>query len=660
MVRSAVISHVFWLGAAVGALALAPLARAGAPDWMRAQTAAPLPEHDEETDAVVLYSETELTVQASGKLKRRDRVVYRILRRAGESYGVVRQYFDPRNPIMSLRAWSIPASGKDYEVREKDVVELPAVENGEFISDLRIKLLRIPAAVPGSVIGYEVEQELRPYAMTDEWDFQGVLPVRESRYSVHLPPGWNYRVFWLDHAEVAPAEVAAGLARWTLADLQPMQIEEGMPPWQGIAGRMVVSIQPPDGRPGGFQSWADLGNWYLGLANGRRDASPEIRAKVQELTQGAPSPLAKIQALARFVQRDIRYVAIELGIGGHQPHAAADVLSSRYGDCKDKATLLASMLKEIGVDSYYVLVNTVRGSITRSTPPNLGFNHAILAIQLPPGIDAKTMPSTKEQKGLGQLLFFDPTHPLIPLGSLPGGLQANTGLLVLPDGGELVDLPQAASAANGVQRTAKFTLDENGMLHGDVRETWSGDRAAEQRIALRTAQQNVDQIKPVESMLTHSLATFAITKASVGNLSAIEKPLLWNYSLEVEHYAKSAADLLLVRPRVFGSLSSALMEAKKPRRHPVEFEAPSRNTDLFEITLPPGYVVEELPPPVDEDLGFIAYRSSTELKGNVLRYARAAEIRELSVPVSKADALKAFFREIENDERLSAVLKRAP
>src|SRR4051812_8478152 len=91
----------------------------GAPDWMRAQSNATLPAHDDETDAVVLYSEIELTVLGPGKMKRLERCVYRILRSNGESYGVVRRAFTPQSRISSMRGWSIPAQGKDYEVKER-------------------------------------------------------------------------------------------------------------------------------------------------------------------------------------------------------------------------------------------------------------------------------------------------------------------------------------------------------------------------------------------------------------------------------------------------------------------------------------------------------------------------------------------------------------
>ena len=92
---------------------------ATAPDWMRAQVNAPVPAHDDETDAVMLYSATELIVLAPGKMKRIDRRVLKILRSGGESWGAVRADFTPQNKITAIRGWSIPAQGKDFQVERR-------------------------------------------------------------------------------------------------------------------------------------------------------------------------------------------------------------------------------------------------------------------------------------------------------------------------------------------------------------------------------------------------------------------------------------------------------------------------------------------------------------------------------------------------------------
>src|SRR5205807_9338785 len=124
-----------------------------------------------------------------------------------------------------------------------------------------------------------------------------------------------------------------------------------------------------------------------------------------------------------------------------------------------------------------------------------------------------------------------------------------------------------------------------------------------------------------------------------------------------ENYAKPAGNLLLVRPRILGVESSDFLETKEPRKFSVEFDGPSLDSNSFEITLPAGYEVDDLPPPVDVDYGFASYHSKTEASGNVLKYARTFEIKELSVPLNKMDDLKKFYRIIASDERNTALLK---
>jgi hypothetical protein len=548
-------------------------------------------------------------------------------------------------------------------VKDKEAVEvsLPKIDGSELVSDVKDKLLRIPAADPGNIVGYEYEEEEQPFVLQDVWHFQESSPVREAHYTLQLPSGWEYKVTWMNYPEAKPAQ-SGNQSQWVVSEVKGIKHEDNMPPWQGVAGQMIVSFFPPGGsaQNQGFQNWKQMGIWYQALTSGRRDASPELKQKVASLASSAGTPVAKMKAIGEFAQRDIRYVAIELGIGGWQPHAAAEVFNHHYGDCKDKATLMGAMLHEIGIDSYYVVINSERGSVTPETPAHMGgFDHAIIAIRLPEGVTDSSLVATMTHSKLGKILFFDPTDELTPFGQLNGALQANYGLLVTPDGGDLVELPKLPPAMNGIQRTAKLSLSATGTVSGEVQETRVGDRAWSQRWALRTVTKDADKIKPIETLLSHSLATFQITKASVGNLQLTDQPFLYNYSVVAQNYAKSAGNLLLVRPRFIGNKSSDLLETKEPRKYPVEFEGPSRDTDTFEIALPPGYEVDDLPPPVNADYSFASYHSKTEVNGNTLKYTRTFEVKELSVPLSKVEDLKKFYRIIAGDERSTAVLKPA-
>jgi hypothetical protein len=441
--------------------------------------------------------------------------------------------------------------------------------------------------------------------------------------------------------------------------VKAIRTEAGMPPINGVAGEMIVSFFPPgeNSRNNEFGSWQSMGKWYEGLIEPQMASSDEIKQKVNALVAGKTTPLSQIKAIALFLQHDIRYVAIQFGIGGWQPHPAQDVFTKKYGDCKDKATLMRTMLHEIGIDSYHLVINDERGSVTPSSPAQNGFNHVILAIKLPDEMNDPSLVAVSRYPGFGRFLFFDPTDEMTPFGQIRGQLQANYGLLVSPATGELIQLPQQSPATNGIHRVGKLTLDAKGNLTGDIEETRLGDRASSERWRLRDIQKSTDQIKPFESLLAGSLTGFRILKASANNLQTTDRPFVLNYSFETASYAKNAGSMLLVRPRVLGNKASTNLESKDPRVFPIEFDGPYQDTDSFEITLPPGYDVDELPPPANLDLSFASYHSKTEVAGRTIRYTRTVELKELTVPVDKMDELRKFNRLVAADERSTAILK---
>ena len=653
---------LIWLWVAAGTVAIVPRAAASgdAPQWMHALVGAPLSAYDEKTNAVLLYSDTNVTVLSQDRIKKHVRSAYKILRPEGRDLGTVAIDFSPTKKITSLHGWCIPAQGKDFEIKEKDAIDMAApAEGGYLFEDTKYRFLRIPAPDPGNIIGYEYEVEEQPFFLQDTWSFQGTDPVQESHYSLQLPPGWVFKASWLAHEEVKPNETGGNVLQWAVSEVKGIRREPDMPPLDGVAGQMIVSFFPSGGTSlkNEFVSWEGMGSWYGKLISTRMNASEPIKQEVNSLVAGKTTTLAKMQAIAGFLQHEIRYVEIQLGIGGWQPHAAPDVFSHRYGDCKDKATLMRTMLREIGVDSYQVIINHERGAVTGQMPAHNGFDHVILAIMLPDDVNGPSLVAVMQHPKMGRILFFDPTNEITPFGQIGGYLQANYGLLVTPDGGELVELPQQPSAMNSIERVGKLTLDANGVLKGDVRETRLGDRAASERSRLRNVTDNKDRIKPIESLLAGSLPNFQIMKASLVNLDRPDQPFGFNYSFQADNYAKNAGNLLLVRPRVLGNNSSGVLETKEPRKFPFEFRGPLRDTDSFEIALPPGYQVDDLPPPMDVDYSFASYHSKTEASGQTLHYSRSLEIKELSVPVTKIDELKKFYRMIATDERSTAVLK---
>jgi hypothetical protein len=166
----------------------------------------------------------------------------------------------------------------------------------------------------------------------------------------------------------------------------------------------------PGNNAANVESWEALGHWYTGLTAGRRSPTLELSQKARDLTAGKADFDGKARTLASFLQTDVRSVAIEIGIGGYQPHPAGAIFHARYGDCGQR-TLLSSLLQEVGIRSEYVLINN-RGIVTPTNHSAI-FNHAILAISR--RLQSKRLLSQHySQQGRKALPIFDPTDEYTP------------------------------------------------------------------------------------------------------------------------------------------------------------------------------------------------------------------------------------------------------
>lgn len=637
---------VFFFGCSLAGLAETP-------DWLRYLARETPKKYADDVDAVKLLDEQETLVSDKGEIVERGRLAFRILRPEGRSVASFGISFDKETKVNFLRGWSITAKGQEYEAKDKDGFER-SLSTYEVYSDDKARLLSVAGADIGTVVGFEFERKRRPYVFEDRWYFQESIPVEHARYTLRLPSSWEMSTHWVNHAEQAPNRQGDTYS-WDLTDIPRIETEYNQPPYKALAGHMIVSFISEKYRNQTYRNWKELAAWHAQIHAGSFDASPPMQQKVQELAPASMPLFDRIKALARFAQKDIRYAAIEIGIGGIRPHPASEVFLHRYGDCKDKAALLKAMLSQIGVKSYLMPIQTERGVVTDKSPASLGFDHVILAIQLPEASYKKDLPALYEHPKLGHLLIFDPTAELVPLGQIPYYEQDNYALLVDDNGGEMIHLPLSPPEANSINRTARLSLLPDGTLQGEVEESRSGYLAAAARELKDVSVQ--DRKKYIERLLGRWVANFQVDSFEVINADDIEKDLVLRYKFTAGHYAKNAGPLLLVRPRVIGEMAG-YYDASKPRHYAYEFQAPFTRSDKVEIALPDGFQVDELPEPARASFPFGEYVSKTEKAGNVLKYTRQYKVQTTRVPLEKMDDLKKLFGQINADEKNMAVLKR--
>ena len=629
------------------------------PDWALTAAKTPTPATVGDAPAVMLFEEYLITVGAQNHAVERQRYAIRILKPQGRSEGECIAEYDTDEKLNYFRSWTLTANGQQFQARETDFKDVGAYGDRDMQSSEKFRYVNPPASDPGSVVICEMEGQLRPYLSEEDWQFQGPIPVVGEALELTLPPGGHYAESWSHFTPVKPVETEGNHLRWELKNVPALDLENihYAPSWEALAARM--SVKWGDAAVKGVNDqWREIGQWQEQLEEHRSDPTPEITAKAQELTAGARDLYTRLSRITDYIQKNVRYFVVMRGIGGLQAHYAADIYRNRYGDCKDKTTLLIAMLQAIGVKAHYLHVDHRRGFINPDAPSLIG-DHMITAIELPDGgNDPRLIARVKAANGK-TLLIFDPTDEETPLGLISEALQGAWGNLANGADSQVLQMPVLPPETAGLNRKGTFTLAADGSLSGDVSEVFLGDEATYERSFLKE-NDSKDIHQELEKGLGSDFAGLTFKGFEFHQTDELAKPLDLDLHLSDANYAHASGPLLLLRPRVMGSQTRAVNDvmAGKPRVYAIEIGHPGDWRDSFDIALPAGYAVDETPDPVNVDMDFASYKSNTSVKGNQLHYEREYVVRQVEIPPTRADDFRRLESAILADEKGTAVLKK--
>jgi len=511
-----------------------------------------------------------------------------------------------------------------------------------FYSDLREKHVAVKGLGVGDVLEYQAHWLCtKPLAAGQFW-FAANLPddAIYLQHEIEISVPRERSVKWKSPKlqPVIREENGRRIFRWTTSQLEPRTFE-----WQKKdkaekaydAQRGLVPAA--DLQLSSFQSWDEIGRWYAGLQEDRVKPAPEIRAKAAELTRNATTENAKLQAIYDYVSTQFRYVGIAFGIGRYQPHYAAEVLSNQYGDCKDKHTLLASLLAAAGIKAYPALVN-VGSAIDPDVPSPAQFNHVITAV--PRGKD---------------LIWLDSTTEVAPFAYLLSMIN-NKPALVLAEGKPAEFIPTTSAAASKPVNVfeMKAKLDNKGTLDGKVNCTMQGDDG---EVIVRSAFRRVSLTQWKDLVQGISYATgFAgdVSDVTAGQPDKTNEPFHYSYTYTRKDYP-NWADREISAPLPPVMLPEAEEDEAKPS-HPVWLGSGAELHFTAEVQLPKGYV-PQLPKDVNLKEDFAEYHATYTLKEGVLIAERQYVPKLQEVPIGETDAYKKFRKAVAGDHELYIALQ---
>jgi len=517
----------------------------------------------------------------------------------------------------------------------------PIEHEAPVYTDYRQKHVTVPGLRPGEVLEYDMVTVIHtPLAAGQFWsdyDFDKVNIVLDEALDVDVPAGRSLKL--KNKAGREPkitAENGRRLYHWSSSHLMHEEDDKA------AADKEKKKHHPDDDRPDiqltTFETWEQIGRWYASLEKDRRAPTPEVRAKAEELTKGLPTDLEKIEALYDFVAKNFRYVSLSLGVGRYQPHAASDVLHDQYGDCKDKHTLLASLLEAEGLHASSVLINSSR-KLDPDVPSPSQFDHVITML---PGDNSPT----KNE------IWMDTTSEVAPFRLLAYTLRHKQALVIPP-----VDPPSAV--APHLEETPADTpmpdievsevdgkINDIGKLEAHVHYEFRGD----EELLLRSVFRRVPQAnwqRVVENV--NSGFGGDVTNLKVSDPAATREPFTLSYDVSKVNFldwSKKKTEIAL--PLVQFSLPDVDDDNTDPDAEPLKLGPKAEYAYTIKLDLPSKYTAHA-PLAFSLKRDYAEYEATYKIENGVFTAGRKLILRQDELPAARAADYESFRRAVGSD-----------
>ncbi|NOW94349.1 DUF3857 domain-containing protein [Mucilaginibacter sp. SG564] len=600
----------------------------------------------EDANVVIRYEARETIVKEAGRQTTKEHSIVTVLNDKGDDDAIFMLPYNKKYDSYSGIEINIyNAAGlliKKYH--KSDMYDGSAADDETMVTDQRYLAIKHAIASYPTTIEIQYEENESSFIGLNSWYVQDKMEqaVQNEYCKISVNPSVGFR-YQASNTNIKPVKGNAdGLDTytWTAKNLKAIKKQEHVLSWT-IIPRINFAVNTFNcyGYPGDFTSWQSFGNWIKSLNDDVSSLSPERIAQIKQMTDTIKTDKEKARFLYNYMQKSMRYVGIQLGIGGFKPFPATFVDQKKYGDCKALSNYMRALLSAVNIPSNYAIIRAGYNAEPASLAfPSNSFNHAILCI--PFKNDTTWLECTSSTTAFGKLGPFT---------------ENRNALLITNEGGKLVNTPRSAPEDNQLNSQVHLVLDADGGAKAHISILSSGEYRSMFVDVLPTYK--ADEQK--EYLLKHldikqpSVFTFKPADDAKGFKEI-------SIDLEYDKFCDIATgDKQFYRPMAF-LLWDVTLPAEEKRKSNYYFPAPVAKTCVTTIDLPTGFEMETLP--TDQSLKFtygsyeVKYKYDAA-KNQVISTAKFNLTNQL-IPAAKYTEMQVYMDAVAKAQNKKLVIRR--
>ncbi len=584
-----------------------------------------------------------LEIKSPGRATVKEHHVLTILNDDAAAYAQYETYYGRFNSINYVNCYLLDAFGKELKhIKKKDMADRAVDDHMSLMQDARVK-------------SYDFYYKSYPFTVDfeEEDDYDGILDFADwspllttsastqiSRYTIIAPKDYEvrYKTLNCNVKPVISEKDNKKIYVWEMQNIKAITLESYGPTFRQVAP--YVMFAPSDfeaeGYKGNMSTWLNYGKFTNLLTKGRDVLPDNIKAKVHELTDNLKDDRQKVYVLYDFLQKNTRYISIQLGIGGWQPFDATYVATKRYGDCKALSNYMVALLKEAGITGRYVEIRA-----GEDAPPMIEdfpcsqFNHVIACV--PMAKDTIWLECTSQSKSPGYM------------GTFTGDRKA---ILIAEDGGHVVNTPVYTAEQNLQYRFINAAIDADGNLDAQVNTRFTG---LQQELVHDLINEISKEQRDKYLNRALNLPTYQVDKSNYEEEKGAIPVVKESLHVTSPSYASVTGKRLFIAPNLFNKTNTRYA-ADSVRKYDIVYDDAYRDIDSVSISVPVGYTTESMPQPIKIESKFGKYSCSTKVEGNKIIYYRFHEVSKNRFPASDYAELVKFQDQIYKADRAKIVL----